>query len=206
VASDVDICNLALSHLAQEVTVTDINPSDGSFESDKCAVFYPIARDKLLEMHSWRFATYRKALTLNAVNELEGMWAYSYAVPNLCLKPLLVLPPESVNEEDARKVTFEVETTQADVDAIYTNQQDAFLKYIKRVTDTARFSPGFVVTVSWLLAHYLAGPIVKKKEVVKWCYDNFLVEYVKATSLDASARRTNRLQTYVAGHLAARKV
>ena len=58
-SSEVAICNLALAHLGDSATVASIDPPEGSAQSEHCARFYPIARDALLEMHAWKFATRR---------------------------------------------------------------------------------------------------------------------------------------------------
>ncbi|NBQ76422.1 MAG: hypothetical protein EBU14_13895, partial [Acetobacteraceae bacterium] len=58
-ASEVDICNLALANLGDTATVASINPPEGSAQSEHCSRFYPIARDTLLEMHNWNFSTRR---------------------------------------------------------------------------------------------------------------------------------------------------
>ena len=58
-ASDVEICNLALSHLGDTATVASIDPPEGSAQAEHCARFYPIARDALLEKHDWSWATRR---------------------------------------------------------------------------------------------------------------------------------------------------
>ena len=44
-ASDVDVCNLALAHLGDEATVASISPPEGSAQAGHCARFYPMARD-----------------------------------------------------------------------------------------------------------------------------------------------------------------
>ena len=61
-ASEVDICNLALSHLGDNATVASIDPPEGSAQAEHCSRFYPIARDTLLEMHNWNFSTRRAVL------------------------------------------------------------------------------------------------------------------------------------------------
>ena len=53
-ASEVDICNLALGHLGDNATVASLNPPEGSVQAQHCARFYPIARDALLEMEIGR--------------------------------------------------------------------------------------------------------------------------------------------------------
>jgi len=67
-ASIVDICNLALSHLGDSATVSSIDPPEGSAQADLCARFFPIALASLLEAHSWGFATRRVALAPLAIS------------------------------------------------------------------------------------------------------------------------------------------
>jgi hypothetical protein len=44
---------------------------------------------------------------------------------------------------------------------IRTNEPDATLIYSRDVTDTTKFSHSFVIALSYMLASYLAGPIIK---------------------------------------------
>ena len=60
-ATEVDICNLALAHLGDDATIASINPPEGSAQAEKAARFYPIARNTLLELHSWNFASCKRA-------------------------------------------------------------------------------------------------------------------------------------------------
>jgi len=203
-ASVVDICNLALSHIGQDGVVTDIDPPDGTLEADYCEQFYPIARDELLEMHAWKFATFRKALAKLTVNELEGQWRFAYGMPTLVIKTWLVLPPESADDKDA--VPFEVEAQEDGTLVIYTNQEDAVLKYTKLITDTTKYSPGFTSALSYRLAQYLAGPITKRPEVVASMEDKSNKRFVLASAADASSRRKDILRNHQPGHLNARKV
>lgn len=177
-ASEVDICNLALAHLGDSATVATINPPDGSAQADHCARFYPIARDALLEMHQWDFTTTRVQLALLSANATG--WAYTYAAPSNVLDLIAVLDPAapddysatiqpdtwyeppilSVGQYTPQPFVAETDyTTNADV--IMTNQGNAVLRYTRRVTDPTKFSPTFVRTLSWLLAADLAGPVLK---------------------------------------------
>ena len=67
-ASEVDICNLALGHLGDNATVSSISPPEGSAQAEHCARFYPLARDALLEMGYWNFAMRRVALAQLTMN------------------------------------------------------------------------------------------------------------------------------------------
>ena len=66
-STDIEICNLALSHLGDRGTVTSLNTSiDQTQQAALCAKFYPMARGTLLE-EPWSFTTKRAALS-NVVN------------------------------------------------------------------------------------------------------------------------------------------
>jgi hypothetical protein len=56
---------------------------------------------------------------------------------------------------------YAVETQADGTQIIYTNQEDATLRYSALITDTTQFSPLFVASLSYLLASYLAGPTIK---------------------------------------------
>src|SRR5712671_6586049 len=94
-AAEVDICNAALGHLGDEALVAAINPPDGSAQAGHCQRFYPMARDELLERHSWRFNTQRAVLALSPVTPPTG-WAFAYATPSLMKKPIALLAPDQI--------------------------------------------------------------------------------------------------------------
>ncbi len=97
-SSEVDIVNLALSNLGEAATVSSIDPPEGSAEAEHAAMFYPMARDSMLEMHEWRFATKRVLLALTGSDTFE--WTYAYALPAGMLRALAVLPETSSAEDD----------------------------------------------------------------------------------------------------------
>jgi hypothetical protein len=107
--SEVTICNLALSHLGDTATVASIKPPDSSVQAQLCARFYYIARNSLLEMQQWSFATKRvqpAQLTLPTFtdedgNTNNGPWAYAYAVPGDMLAALAVIDPDAVDDYEA---------------------------------------------------------------------------------------------------------
>ena len=177
-ATEVDICNLALAHLGDDATIASLSPPEGSAQAEKAARFYPIARNNLLEMHTWNFAAKRGnlALTTNTLDQ----WDYAYVAPADMMNPVAIISPSSQNDYATRMSAgdtpggitsnyaptivagqytpqhFAVEGTY-----IYTNQENAMLRYQAYVTDPSIFSPLFVTTLSWHLASMLAGPIIK---------------------------------------------
>lgn len=189
-ASEVDICNLALARLGDSATVSSISPPEGSAQAEHCKRFYPIARDALLELHDWHFATRRK--TLAAISGSWAPWAYAYAPPADCLRIVAILPPESA-ETDAQP--FERELGPVGEAVILTNQDEAVARYVAKVTDTTRFSPLFVDALAWLLASHLAGPLLKGDAGIKMtqqCYSTGLALLARATVSDANQRKSGQ--------------
>lgn len=154
-SSEVDICNLALSHIGDTANIASINPPEESVQAEHCARFYPIARDTLLEMHTWGFAT--RSISLALLDLTAREWLYVYQRPVNALRLISVLASE---ENDESIQAFQEETING-TPVILTNQEDAVLRYTVLVTDTTKFSPLFVTTLSWFLASMLAGPIIK---------------------------------------------
>lgn len=162
-ASETDICNLALSHLGDEASVVTIDPPEGSPQADHCARFYPIARDATLEMMAPTFAV-RRAST-GALTSPTPAWAYAYAVPAQCLRVLAVLPADATSDTlDALGTVprpFAKETLDDGTEVVLTDEPEAVIKFVARVTDTAKFTPLVVLTISHHLAAMLAGPVLK---------------------------------------------
>lgn len=187
-ASVVDIANLALSHLGEDATISSIDPPEGSAEAEHAAMFYPQARDALLEMHEWRFATKRVLLALTTSDTFE--WGYAYALPSNMLRALAVLPETASAEDDGEDYDQQLDSDAVQI--ILTNCEEASLKYTARVTDTTRFPPLFVEALSWLLASHLAGPIIKGeagRKVAAGCLQTAMAFLTQAKVSDANQRK-----------------
>ena len=156
-SSAVDICNLALGRLGDAATVASINPPEGSAQAEHCERFYPIALNSLLELHDWKFAT--RSVTLSLLDTESWNWAYAYAMPSGLIKLLAVLPADASPDDEGHE--YDTENTSTGQGLILTDLEDATLRYIAPVTDTTKFPPLFVDALAWLLASYLAGPLIK---------------------------------------------
>lgn len=201
-ASALDICNLALSHLGDSANVSSIDPPEGSAQAEHCARFYPIARDSLLEMHNWSFASRRAQLALLA-EDIDTAWSYAYAAPAGMVKPVAVVQPGALDTANSEEYT--VESLASGLVVIYTNTENAVLRYTARVTDTTKYTPLFVDALSWLLASYLAGPIIKGDSGVqagRACFQTFTGQYQRAAGSDANMQKTT--SAYTPASIAAR--
>ena len=206
-ASEVSICNLALANLGDEATVTSIDPAEGSAQAEHCARYYPIARNTVLEQHPWGCATTRESLV-----ELENVdppdsWGYAYAYPNGCLRPLVLLLPGATDDDDGKE--FVVEETSAGVRVIYTNVEDAELRYIFLQDDTTRFSALMVNAIARLLSSYLAGPLIKGSEGMKISQAQMewymKVDLPAAKAADGNGRKKDQYSKFTPDSITARR-
>lgn len=159
-ASDVEICNLALSHLGQTKTISSINPPDkNSSVARTCSRLYSVARDSALRSFPWNFAKRFKALA-PIDGTPDGGWSYQYAYPTDCLMAREICKD---NESD-NPIEFEIVANETlDSKIILTNRENAVLEYTAAITNTNLFDAEFVNAFSWLLAHYLALPVTRSQ-------------------------------------------
>jgi hypothetical protein len=185
----VDICNVALAHIGDTANVQSIDPPDSSVQAKYCAQFYPIALKALLELSTWGFSTKRAQLA--SVDNPSSTWLFAYAMPANVINAISVLAPDAlddysqnfgVQQQDTLAAVwpvypdfawfdpaancytpqpYSIEIDDDGNQIILTNQQNAVLRFTMFVTDPTRFSPLFVLALSYLLASMLAGPIIK---------------------------------------------
>ncbi len=198
-ASKIDIWNLALSNIGHKANIAD--PDEATAEANHCRRFYPIALGITLERFAWGFATRRVALAevTNPVNH----WMFAYALPNLCVAPRAVLLPEST--DDSQEQDFAIESAEDGSGILYTNVENAVLKYTTLVEDTTRYPYLFVTALSYDLAAMLAGPIPKDVKVKKAMLDAALYYTGQAEAADAnSSAKSSSYGSFIPSHLAAR--
>lgn len=199
----VDIVNLALARLGDEANVASISPPEGSAQATHAARFYPIARDTLLEMHPWKFATRRAQPALRSDLSFTS-WQFIYQEPANLIRVLSVLP-SGYTRDDQPSVEFATESDANGLGLILTNDEDVTIRGIYRVNSTALFTPLFTEALSWLLASYLAGPLIKgdtgAAEGVR-CYQAFLAMFARATGSSAGQMKLRQphMPEWMAAH------
>lgn len=192
--TDVGISNLALSHLGDSANIQDL--TEPSAQAGYCNQFYPIALNTLLEMFPWKFAT-RRILLAARSDIVMGSWQYIYNEPDQCVKIWAILPYQYTRDiEEVQE--FDCETDSTGQALILTNTPNATARYTVYVSDPAKFTPLFVEAFGWLLASYIAGPLVKgdtgAQEAVR-CYQSFLAMFARASTSSAN-QRMHRVEHY----------
>ena len=206
-ASAVDICNEALSHLGDGATVSSIEPPEGSAQAEHCARFYPSALASLLEMHPWSFATRRAALAQLNSSTVAALttWSYAYAVPSGTVNLISILAPDAVDDYSSASQNsssggaytpqkFALETSDQGDEILLTNQVNAVARYTILITDPTKFSPMFKEALGWFLASKLAGPVLMGaagRAAATTCMQTAMMWFAKATDSDASSRKVD---------------
>ena len=157
-ATDVDICNGALSLLGARAQVTCIRPPTAVPRPATARASFRWLAKELIEGGAWAFAKRRVALA--EVDNASNIWQYAYAIPSNMVNALRVvqqryliaaglawplvyepqgltnwtLVDEMFNERGSAQFTIEN-------GVLYTNRPDAVLLYTVDVTDAASFRP-----------------------------------------------------------------
>lgn len=106
---------------------------------------YELVRDEVLEAHPWNFAVTRAELAAD-VTTPEWGFDYQYTLPANCLRFLSMY---------GEKVEYQIEG-----DKLLCDESGPLnIRYIKRETDTSKYSPTFVSALAARWAFQIAGTI-----------------------------------------------
>ena len=207
-ASEVDICNIALGKLGANPIATFL---DGTTEANLCGLQYPILRDAVLAARAWTFATTRLQITSGIPPDpIPSGWGYAYLVPNDSLRIIQAYVPNPAGAVIQYIDTqFDAIYTQIDwerlIDYLYTNQGPTiWVKYIRRVTDTSKFDPNFIEALATRIAMELAIPITNNPALLDGYTKLYSAKIIEATSTEGQQGKSQVIQQ--PGTLAARRV
>ena len=201
-ADAVTICNLALSYLGDEATVASIDPPEKSAQARLCATYYPVARDALLSMHDWAFATrVREAPALE--EESKDGWLTVCAVPSDCIPVIKVRDAQALDAPCPYPSAFrnfvdgEPEGAPFTVQGnnIYTSASSPVVTYTSNAVSESQFPPAFVTALAYYLAVELAGARVTGQEgraLASSLQKSFQVALAAARSRDAAQQQKHR--------------
>lgn len=151
-ASKTEIVNLALSHLAVDKEIANLE-TESSKEASSARRFYDTARDMVLRDFAWPFATKIAALALVA-EEPNTEWAFSYRYPTDCLYLRRIL---SGLRNDARETRVPYRIAQDDAGRIiFTDEADAQAEYTVKTDNPQIYPADFTLALSYLLASFMA--------------------------------------------------
>lgn len=147
-ASQVEICNLALGKLGSDSFITSID--DGTKSARYLKLFYVPTRDALLRSHLWRFARKRATLAPLVEEPLFDGGSY-FQIPEDCLR---IVGTDLDYTGSYGRWSVEGNKIVADTDALN-------IVYTYRVEDEGLFDPLFIQAFATYLAHELCMPLVQ---------------------------------------------
>ena len=152
-ASVVDICNIALSHVGGGRIVSLDDPQE---QAAQCLLHYALARDKVLGEREWTFAVTRRQLAEVTPSPQFG-FPRAFQVPSDSIRILRCFEDSDLRFPIEQNTTF----WYREGDTIVTNSEQIYCQYIRRVEDPNAFSPGFVQALATFLAHKLSIPLTQ---------------------------------------------
>jgi hypothetical protein len=148
-ASVVEICNRALSNIGNSRSINSLN--EASKEAGECSLHFDACRDSVLADFDWNFATKRVALADTGAPPPD--WNFAYRYPTDCVRITEIMVPGVRNPTAAQRISYEVGADAGGTGKlIYTDQEDAWLKYVGRVTDVNMYDAIFAEALAWRLA------------------------------------------------------
>lgn len=181
-ASQTSHVNKALVLLGTSRKITSLN--DGSRLASAAASLWDATRDEVLADHPWNFAIRRAALAVSTDYVPPNEYLYAYELPGDCLRWL----PWEEDHDD----WFEGEQESGGASGLSYILSSAtapiYIRFIGRVEDVARWSPGFGDAFDARLARALAKPVTGQAAMI----DRMDALYSEALS---SAKRQDGLAT-----------
>lgn len=176
--SEVEICNAALLKVGDENTISALG-EDGR-EGETLALVYPQTRDLLLASHPWNFAIGRSNLSKDAVSPAFG-FSNQFLLPGDLLRALGLYGTS--------------EPWKVEGDRLLTDAGTAKLIYIKKVTDTGKFSPLFTEALATRIAAEIAEVITGSQEKAQKLFQEFQIKFREAKRRDGQEGTPDNIQS-----------
>ncbi len=175
-SSETEICNTALVLCGAERI---ISLEDDTERARIVKEEYPKVRDEMLYAHPWNFAVKRVALA-----ELSETPAYKFTkyfqIPSDCSRVL-----EVVAGTDTIEFDWEQEGSK-----IATDWDTLSMKYVARITDVAKYDPGFTTALAYMLANRISYSLVQSITLKEELFNESREKLAYARSFDAQAGGT----------------
>ncbi len=177
-ASEVDICNIALSNLGER-SIND--RTDQNQRARACDNRFEDVRDLVLRSHLWNCALKREGPLPSLAT--APAWGYSYAYP----KPAEMLRLIAVKENEH---AFKIEG-----DNIVTDSSTLNILYIERVTDTAKYDSLLVQAIALRLATEIGQDLTGKTELKENLMRKYREVLSEARSADAAEGTPQKIES-----------
>lgn len=173
--SETSICNMSLGRIGAKRL--NVLATDSSVEATHCNLHYEQTRDALLKSHIWRFALGRSELSEDTESP-DFEWNHQYILPDDYLRQVGLYGTENSYAMEGQR--------------LLTNDDEVNLRYIRKITDPAKFTPLYVEVLVLQLAIKLVMPLSQDKVLRRELLDEL-------APLLADAKMVNRTETNTVG-------
>lgn len=197
--SEVEICRLALGNLGEQAQLDSLDERTPVAEA--CKLHYRVALSVALTAHLWSFASHETGLAPLAGN--VSNWSGMFAVPTGTLRVW------GLRERGGGgQVPYDTSLApDGSARVILTNAaQPVMLRSLMQI-DPGTYSAPFVDAFSWLLASYLAGPIVRGesgRQAAGTAYKTGLARLEIAAGIDANQSHSREYMDFAPSSITAR--
>ncbi len=154
VTSKVDLWNLAIAAIGGSKFLTD--PDEQGIQADRCRLFYPVARDRVLAAAPWSEARTYAQLALTKARDTSLAWGLGDPAPGFAYAHRL--PSDMIRPNNlATYNTFTLGNI-AGLPQLMSNEETPILIYTARIDNPAVWGPGLVDAISLTLASMLVMP------------------------------------------------
>lgn len=182
-ASEAEICNLALQKLGEDNRITAL--TDNTKAARELAVAYAPMRDAELRRHPWKFSLKRADLTALATPPNPSFYASQYLLPGDFLKLLELVDYRTPYPTAPEQYQF---GSAAEGTVIETDFGSPLrIRYAALVTETARYDPLFVQVLACSIAMQVCEPLTQsatKKEKIEREYRYWVEEAELADAIE----------------------
>lgn len=189
ITSKVDICNLALGHLGNYGSVSNIDTPNTQKEI-VFSLWYDITRQHALKLCIPNFARSRRLVAAAVVTPAFG-YTNVFEYPSDCLKVLGL-----GNIEDLKDYEYTVEENYILTEDDWSDGLQ--LRFIKDVTDVGEFSPEFKIVLSWMLAANVALEITQDPNKKKLAEEMALMKVSELSGMNAQENKPIRISNSLA--------
>lgn len=184
-ASNIEICNLALSYLGQGPITNLMSPQNAT--EQLCELHFDPCRDAVLEAHDWTFAISRLVLTTPDLTPPEWGFAYRFQLPTNLLRVIWAGRQQDENVYD----TFD---WRVENDYLVTDANPVWIRYVQVVEDSSKFSPLFVQALACRLAMEMCVSITENVALYGRLVEMFGAKLQEAVNMDAMQGRSQKIK------------
>jgi hypothetical protein len=184
--NDTQLCNLALAEIGDSYSITDINET--SNQAAVCRLFFAPTRDALLRSHQWNFARTLADLSALSDDPIFG-WDYQFSLPSDFIRLVEFNGLDSWTTED----DFQIANGPSGGLILLTDEDEASITYIKRVTDANLFDPLFVEAFTLRLAARICTKLTKDDAIRDRLRKDAMEAMGRARQTDANESRPRRI-------------